>query len=160
MEITKQQAIKLFQAIGFKTANKWSDIKLSRKLKRVPQLFDAVPPNTDEIDVEINKILSQAIAGTLITIRGVNEVLTKEKKGRNKDEEVISSTKKSSKDLRKPCGKEQLWRLFQKTDPKNASQHIKEWAKKVVDLKMSTIRTLVSRWKHGYDIPTYDTKKK
>ena len=82
--IKKRTVVKLFEALGFKTANTWDDSKLMRKINEIPELVEEVEVKNPKVKRLIEKILK------------ASEVVLKEEKSKRPSEDVEEETQEET----------------------------------------------------------------
>jgi len=82
--IRRKMVIKLFQALGFKTANTWDDSRLMRKINEIPELVEEVEVKNPKVKRLIEKILK------------ASEVILKEEKSKRPSEDVEEETQEEA----------------------------------------------------------------
>ena len=82
--IKKRTVVKLFEALGFKTASTWDDSKLMRKINEIPELVEEVEVKNPKVKRLIEKILK------------ASEVILKEEKSKRPSEDVEEETQEEA----------------------------------------------------------------
>ena len=82
--IKKRTVVKLFEALGFKTANTWDDSRLMRKINEIPELVEEVEVKNPKVKRLIEKILK------------ASEVILKEEKSKRPSEDVEEETQEET----------------------------------------------------------------
>ena len=82
--IKKRTVVKLFAALGFKTANTWDDSRLMRKINEIPELVEEVEVKNPKVKRLIEKILK------------ASEVILKEEKSKRPSEDVEEETQEEA----------------------------------------------------------------
>ena len=129
MKIKKENAIRLFQALGFKTASKWDSAKLKIKLNNLPDLVEEGFELEDEkMNIRLGKVLCAIEAGNKIV------VLSKDDNSENEPEiERNEMAKKSTKKSKKKVVAKKKWEETKKeTGKKPEKKKVKKEAKKKV----------------------------
>jgi len=101
-QVTKTRAIKIFEALGFKTAGKWDVAKLQRKLLKLDTLIEGT-----DLDKK--------------NLKKVNEILSAQAKGRKVivvDVEDVAAGKQREKDVKDAAAREVKRKAEQKTKAK------------------------------------------
>lgn len=180
MKVTKEEAIKLFVAIGYKTATDWDVGQLQKKIKKLPETADGVKIRKNKkMSILLSKVLAtfknkkavkvydpdDAAAGKQrdrqVDGAAKRDVAKKdekkqEKKKKKKKEKVEKKAKKEAKkkEPKKPSTKQLIYAMYQKVKPENAKEHAEKWYKEInKKVKLSTIRGWISMWKGGNGLP-------
>jgi flagellar motor switch/type III secretory pathway protein FliN len=80
MKVKRETAVKLFKALGFKTANNWNDQKLQEKILNLPEMTEGTKLNS-KVQSFIDKI---SAADEVIIISGESQTMQKKKKTKKK----------------------------------------------------------------------------
>jgi hypothetical protein len=81
IEIGREEAIALFQFIGWKTAAKWNPERMASKLQDVAQVYDpavVVPEDKPELQQTLTTVLNHIDAGGTFAISGGEPAVTPE----------------------------------------------------------------------------------
>jgi len=128
-EVTKTRAIRIFEALGFKTAGTWDVIRLQKKIRNLPNLVEGAN-FTSKMQRKVDVILRALEREQKITVVDIEDA--EAAKGREKDveaarkREVVRKAEKKAKDKSKT-----------KTEEKEAAkkEDTKKKAKKAVATK-------------------------
>jgi len=82
-QVTKTRAIKIFEALGFKTAGKWDVAKLQRKLLKLDTLIEGTDLDKKNLK-KVNEILSAQAKGRKVIVVDVEDVAA----GKQREKEV------------------------------------------------------------------------
>lgn len=120
--ISKTRAMKIFEALGFKTANQWDVPKLEKKVKNLPNLVEGVELNP-KMQKRVNAILRAINQGQTVRVVDVIDAPTDAKR----EQEV------------KDAGKREAKRKVEKKakDKKKAKADVKKTVKKAVAKKQA-----------------------
>ena len=58
LELKRSTAIKIFEALGFKTVSKWNTKRLEAKIKNLPELTDGVKLKNNKLKKKIQEIIA------------------------------------------------------------------------------------------------------
>ncbi len=97
--IMKQETVlKLFEALGFKTAKTWSPERLQKKIKQLPDLVDGVKIRNPKVRKILKAILDTTAKGGKVVLKSlVEEEIETETKKEKEQEMSKKKTKKVSK---------------------------------------------------------------
>ncbi len=98
-EVTKTRAVKIFEVLGFKTANKWDVARLQKKIQNLPDLIEGAKFSS-KMQRRVDIITRALGRGTKITIVDVEDATADDKRKKEiedaaKREETRKKTKKA-----------------------------------------------------------------
>jgi len=73
-QVTMSRAIKIFEALGFKTASKWNAIRLQKKLGKLHELVEGIELDPKNLK-KVNQILRAQSEGKKIVVVDVDDVV-------------------------------------------------------------------------------------
>ena len=89
-QVTMSRAIKIFEALGFKTASKWNAIKLQKKLGKLHELVEGVELDPKNLK-KVNQILRAQNEGKKIIVVDVDDVVA----GKQREQDVKDAQKRA-----------------------------------------------------------------
>ena len=102
--ITKTRAIKIFEALGFKTASQWDAGRLQKKIVKLPELVEGAALD-DKTQKRINVVLKALGQGREVTVVDVDDATADKKRGKDVDDaakrETERKVEKKDKDKKK-----------------------------------------------------------
>ncbi len=164
MRITRERALKLFSYFNYKTASKWDSKRMEGKLMKLPEMVDINLVKNDKVEAVIKEIMG---ASSVEVISTKEKTKTKDATPEKKKEapkaktpekkKKVSKKKTDKKKTTKKVGKsnkEKIYESFLKVKLEKASDHVEKWWKMVnKEVKLSTIKSWVNRWKKGKGLP-------
>lgn len=93
--VSKNRAIKIFTAIGFKTANKWDEPRLTKKLKALDTLVDGVDLDK-KTKKRVNEILRMQKKHGEVRVVDIDNVVEKNKLQKQVDKSLKEAKEKKA----------------------------------------------------------------
>jgi hypothetical protein len=90
MEITKKQAVSIFEELGFATANKWDVPQLQNKISKMPEICEDV--NVDSLDAKVAPLI-KTILKKFEDGKKVKVVATDDGQQKEKEKKVVDTLK-------------------------------------------------------------------
>ena len=78
-EVTKTRVVKIFLALGFKTADKWDVFRLQKKIQNLPDLIEGAE-FTDKMQKRVDRILNFLSQGQKIIVVDVEDATADDKR--------------------------------------------------------------------------------
>jgi hypothetical protein len=168
-QVSLTRARKIFEALGYKTANNWSDVQLTKKIQKLPDLAEGAKLNT-KMQKRVNIICNALKKGKKVVVVDLEDVAAGKKraedvekaaKERTKEKKAKAKTKKGKKEAKTktnspktPTTKDSVYALFCKVKPEKALSKAEQWHDKTGKVvKLSTIKGWISSWVKGKNLP-------
>ncbi len=95
--LSQVSAVKLFEALGYKTANTWTEDRLMKKIKNLPELVDGVKIKKPKVKALLKKILKAKKVRIRMTDAEESQPKTTKKSKKKKVAAVKEKVSKKSK---------------------------------------------------------------
>jgi len=107
LEVTREQVVKVFEAVGFRMASKWEPEKMQEKLEMINEIVDPDVQVEDEvIEAALLSIIQAAEAGDTITVvESAPKTAEESKPEAGKKDKKDKKGKKDKKDKKDKKGK-------------------------------------------------------
>jgi hypothetical protein len=168
LKIARKDAVKLLEAMGFKTAHKASNDLLRIRLGKLKTYLESYEGTlTGDMDEVKDKVLKAGTDGVVVTGEEPKGAADKTENPNKKDKsagktiqaQIPNRMAKEKKDRKPreggPSNKEQVWKLYQKVGNKDkASEKAETWFKEIKEaVKLTTIRGWIGDWNRGKNLP-------
>ena len=125
-EVTKTRVVKIFLALGFKTADKWDAVRLQKKIQNLPDLIEGAKFTT-KMQKRVDRILNFLSQGQKIIVVDVEDATADDKRKQEIKNAAERETKRKIE--KKAKDKSKVKAEVKKTEKKDKS---KKQAKKAV----------------------------
>lgn len=127
--ITKNRAIKIFEALGFKTAEKWDTIRLQKKLEKLGTLIEGAQIDKKN-QKRINEILRFQKKGHKVIVVDPDDAVADKKRGKAVEDAAKRETKRKSEKKAEMAKKEKASAKKDVKDKETAKKQEKRIAEK------------------------------
>lgn len=131
-EVTKTRVVKIFLALGFKTADKWDVFRLQKKIQNLPDLIEGAK-FTDKMQKRVDRILNFLSQGQKIIVVDVEDATADDKRKQEIKNAAERETKRKIE--KKAKDKSKVKAEVKKTEKKDKSKKQAKKAKKAVEAK-------------------------
>ena len=159
MKIKQETIVKLFEALGFKTASNWNEKELQKKIKKLPEIVDGKTIKSPNVRKALKKILDADTVEIDMSAVEVAPEPETEMEPEKKTKKVVekSAVKKKTEGKigeKELSNKQVVYSLFQKVKPENALGNAEKWWETInKKVKLTTIKGWISMWKNGKGLP-------
>lgn len=92
-QVSLTRARKIFQALGFKTAGNWNEVRLTKKIQNLPDLAEGAKLD-DKMQKRVNTICNAIKAGKKVVVINLEDVAVDKKRASYVEETVKRDTEK------------------------------------------------------------------